>query len=95
MKQIRPAPTGSVAWRWLDAIPLIPLAIGAVLLGLAPVSPEPHLWQKLKLLTAGRLTQPVDIFDLLMHGGLPLLLLLKLIRQQQLRRQTAEARKPR
>lgn len=68
--------------RWLDSIPMIPLVVGAVLLGIAPVSPEPHLWQKLKMLAAGRLTQPVDVFDLFMHGALPLVLLLKLARQR-------------
>ena len=72
--------------RWLDAVPLIPLAVGAVLLGLAPITPEPHLWQKLKLLALGRLSQPVDIFDLFMHGALPVLLVLKLVRQYRLSR---------
>jgi len=66
--------------RWLDKIPLGMLVIGAVLLGLAPFAPEPHLWEKLKLLASGTLTRPVDIFDLVMHGSLPLLLVLKLVR---------------
>lgn len=68
--------------RWLDSVPMIPLVIGAVLLGIAPITPEPHLWQKLKMLAAGRLTQPVDIFDLFMHGALPLVLIVKLVRQR-------------
>lgn len=68
--------------RWLDSIPLIPLLVGAVLLGIAPVTPEPHLWQKLKMLAAGRLTQPLDVFDLFMHGALPLVVILKLTRQR-------------
>ena len=72
--------------RWLDAVPVIPLVLGAVLLGLAPITPEPHLWQKLKLLALGRLTQPIDIFDLFMHGALPVLLVLKLVRQHRLSR---------
>ncbi|WP_245216518.1 RND transporter [Sagittula salina] len=37
-------------------------------LGLAPVIPEPHVWEKLKMLAAGDLTRPMDIFDLLLHG---------------------------
>ena len=64
--------------RLLDRIPTIPLALGALLLGLAPFVPEPHLWQKLKMLAAGELTRAIDIFDLVMHGALPLLLLVKL-----------------
>lgn len=80
MKHNAPARTAPSPLRWLDAVPLIPLAVGAVLLGLAPITPEPHLWQKLKMLAAGQLTRPVDIFDLVMHGALPLVLLVKLAR---------------
>ena len=66
--------------RWLDKIPFGPLAIGALLLGMAPFLPEPHLWEKLNMLTNGALTRPIDIFDLFLHGSLPLLLLVKLLR---------------
>jgi hypothetical protein len=71
---------------WLDRVPLGLLAIGAVLLGLAPFLPEPHLWEKLKMLAAGTLKRPIDIFDLVMHASLPLLLGLKLLRQWNRRR---------
>lgn len=56
---------------------LIPLA---VLLGLAPFYPEPHLVEKLRMLSAGRLTRPLDIFDLLWHGWPLILLTYRLIR---------------
>lgn len=70
--------------KWLDKIPLSTLLIAALFLGLAPFVPEPHLWQKLKMLTAGTLTKPVDIFDLLLHG-VPLIVLgLKVYRQLSL-----------
>ena len=46
----------------------------------APFTPEPHLWQKLKMLANGTLLRPIDIFDLIMHASLPLLLAVKLIR---------------
>jgi hypothetical protein len=47
-------------------------------LGLAPFFPEPHLWGKLRWLVGGAVgMQPVDWFDLLMHG-FPWLLLLRL-----------------
>jgi hypothetical protein len=59
----------------LYKIPLVPLLIAAIFLGLAPFQPEPHLWQKLKMLADGSLTEMVDIFDFLMHG-LPLVLLI-------------------
>jgi len=65
---------------WLDRIPLVALIIAALALGLAPLTPEPHLWEKLKMLFNGTLIQPIDIFDLLMHASLPLLLVIRLIR---------------
>ena len=66
--------------QWLDRIPLTALVIAAIALGLAPFTPEPHLWQKLKMLANGTLSRPIDIFDLIMHASLPLLLAVKLIR---------------
>lgn len=65
---------------WLDKIPLVVLVLFAVVLGLAPFLPEPHLWEKLKMLFAGTLTRPIDIFDLLWHAAPVILLVLKLIR---------------
>jgi hypothetical protein len=62
----------------MDAIPLSVLIIASLTLGLAPFVPEPHIWEKLKMLAAGTLTQPIDIFDLAMHALPWLLLLLKL-----------------
>jgi len=67
-------------WQWLDRIPLLALVAGAILLGLAPFTPEPHLWEKLKMLVHGTLIRPIDIFDLVMHASLPILLVLKLWR---------------
>ncbi len=64
--------------KWLDKIGYVPLVIVAVLLGLAPFVPEPHLWQKLNMLMDGTLIKPMDIFDLFFHGAAPALLILKL-----------------
>jgi hypothetical protein len=66
--------------KWLDGIPLFVLVIGAVLLGGAPFVPESHLWQKLKMLADGTLSRPIDVFDLILHASIPLLLILKLVR---------------
>ena len=49
-------------------------------LGLAPYTPEPHVWQKLQMLLAGTLNKPIDIFDLFFHLAPALLVLLKLYR---------------
>ncbi len=71
--------------RWLDKIPLSPLLIVAVVLATLPVVPEPHLWEKLKLLADGSLSRPIDIADMLMHGVLLIPLAMKLMRMRQLR----------
>ncbi len=63
---------------WLRQTPLAPFAIIAVMLALAPFSPEPHLIEKLKMLGAGTLTRPVDIFDLFLHGTPLALFLVKI-----------------
>lgn len=75
----------------LDKIPLSTLLIIGVLLGLAPLEPEPHLVQKLRMLSEGVLSKPIDIFDLFMHGSAPLLLVIKLIRVAQLQMQGKSA----
>ena len=61
--------------KFLDKIPLSFLLIIGVLLGLAPMQPEPHLVEKLRMLGDGELKKAIDIFDLFMHGLPPLLLL--------------------
>ncbi|MAA71445.1 MAG: hypothetical protein CL679_06920 [Bermanella sp.] len=66
---------------WLDKLDWRILLVVAVLLGLAPFQPEPHLYEKLKMLVNGGLTKPVDIFDLLMHGAPLCLVIMKGIRQ--------------
>jgi len=67
-------------FRRLDRLPLSLLLIIALTLGLAPFLPEPHVWEKLKMLVDGTLVRPIDIFDLLLHGIPWLLLLGKLVR---------------
>lgn len=44
---------------------LIPLAL---VLGLAPFYPRPHVVEKLGMLLAGTLVKPIDIFDLVWHA---------------------------
>ena len=66
--------------KWLDKIPLSTLVVISLLLGLAPFAPEPHVWEKLKMLADGSLSKPIDIFDLFMHGTPWVLLILKLLR---------------
>jgi hypothetical protein len=61
-----------------NKIPLPLLVVVCLTLGLAPFTPEPHLLEKLRMLTEGQLVKPIDIFDLVLHGTPWILLVLKL-----------------
>ncbi len=61
---------------------LLPIAAA---LAAAPVLPEPHLWQKLRMLAEGTLVRPIDIFDLVFHGSGLVLVALKLARARRTR----------
>ncbi len=65
---------------WIDRQPVGLFVIVALTLGLAPFVPEPHIWHKIKMLSAGELSRPLDIFDLLLHGAPCVLLVIKLVR---------------
>ena len=62
----------------LGKLPLPLLVVLCLTLGLAPFTPVPHLLEKLKMLVSGELVEPIDIFDLLLHGSPWILLSLKL-----------------
>ena len=64
----------------IDKIPLTVLIVLCILLGLAPFVPEPHIVEKIRMLSRGNLSKPIDIFDLLYHGLPFILLFIKLIR---------------
>jgi hypothetical protein len=66
---------------WLDSIPWPIVIIGVLTLGLAPFVPEPHIWEKLKMLATGTLKRPIDIFDLCFHALPWGIAILKAIRQ--------------
>jgi hypothetical protein len=63
----------TVLHRFFAKIPWTVLLAAAILMGLAPFRPEPHLVEKLRMLSHGQLARPLDIFDLCLHGA-PLLL---------------------
>jgi hypothetical protein len=65
---------------WIDRLPIAVLVIAALTLGLAPFVPEPHIWEKLKLLASGDLVRAIDIFDLLLHATPWVLLGIRLAR---------------
>lgn len=65
---------------WIDRIPLMLLVPLALWLAVAPVVPEPHLLEKLRMLAQGSLQRPIDIFDLLLHSVPLVVLVLRLVR---------------
>lgn len=65
---------------FVDQTPLYLIILACLTLGLAPFVPEPHIWEKLKMLVAGELVKPVDIFDLALHAAPFVVLVLKLVR---------------
>ena len=64
----------------IDKLPLLPLAVIAVFFSLAPLHPEPHLLEKLRMLFNGELVKPLDIFDLCMHATPLIVLVIRLLR---------------
>ncbi len=71
---------------WLDRFPLKLLVAVALWLAVAPIVPEPHLVEKLRMLSQGTLSKPIDIFDLFLHTTPLVLLALRLWRDAQRRR---------
>ncbi|MBT4932278.1 MAG: RND transporter [Rhodospirillaceae bacterium] len=65
---------------WLDRIPTGMLVVAAILMALAPFTPEPHLLEKFRMLMAGTLKKPLDIFDVFWHLAPSALLAVKLFR---------------
>jgi hypothetical protein len=66
---------------WLDNLDWSMLLIAGVFLAIAPIQPEPHLVEKVRMLSQGALVKPLDIFDLLMHSAPLLLIAIKAARQ--------------
>ena len=69
--------------RYIDRIPLAPLAIATLFMAFAPFVPEPHLLEKSRMLVNGELTKGIDIFDLFWHSFLIVILAIRLIRRKK------------
>lgn len=64
----------------IDNAPFWLIAVLAVVMGLAPFQPQPHLVEKLGMLADGTLVRPLDIFDLFWHSLFPVLFVVKAVR---------------
>ena len=61
--------------------PFINSLLVALTLGLAPFSPEPHIWGKLRWISGGGVRMEfMDYFDLVLHGTPWLWLLFSLLK---------------
>jgi hypothetical protein len=67
----------------LDRLPWTWLLLLTAWLAIAPITPEPHLIEKLRMLAQGALVRPLDIFDLALHATPLLVVALKLWRQRR------------
>lgn len=64
---------------WLHCPSMGMLIIAALLLGSLPITPEPHLFEKVRMLMDGTLVKAVDIFDLFWHSWPILWIVLRLL----------------
>jgi len=64
---------------WLHCPSMTMLIAAALLLGVMPVTPEPHLFEKIRMLLGGDLVRPIDIFDLFWHSWPILWIALRLL----------------
>ncbi len=65
---------------FIDRLPWWIVGFMVLTLGLAPYTPEPHIWEKLKMLFAGELRGGLDWFDLILHSVPWVLALVKGVR---------------
>ncbi|HBU29524.1 MAG: RND transporter [Thiobacillus sp. GWE1_62_9] len=68
--------------QFIDRIPLPLLLFLTIFMLGAPFAPEPHLLQKMRMLSEGALTQPLDIFDVFWHLAPAALLVMRLARMR-------------
>lgn len=69
--------------KFIDQLPLPLLLVITVLMLGAPFVPEPHLVEKMRMLSTGTLTRPLDIFDVFWHLLPATLLVIKLVRAKK------------
>ena len=76
----------------LDRIPLGIFIAPTAWMAVAPIVPEPHLVEKLRMLFDGTLSRPIDIFDLFYHLAPMVLLAIRLERMRRARAAKTETK---
>ncbi len=69
--------------QFIDRFPLPMLIVLTLFMLGAPFVPEPHLVEKLRMLSEGTLSRPIDIFDLFWHLLPAALLAIRLYRMKR------------
>jgi len=64
----------------IDNLPFGPVIFLGTVFAFMPFVPEPHLWQKAMMIANGLYMAPIDWFDIFVHGGPALLVIIKLTR---------------
>lgn len=65
---------------FIDQIPYPVLAVFTIIMLVAPITPMPHVVEKILMLRNGTLHRPMDIFDLCFHLFPLVLLILKVVK---------------
>ncbi len=71
--------------RFIDRFPLWLLVVLSLFMLGAPFAPEPHLVEKMRMLSEGTLKRPIDVFDVFWHLLPAALLAAKLVRMSRSR----------
>jgi hypothetical protein len=71
------------AMHFIDRIPLAPLVFFTLFMLGAPFVPEPHLVEKMRMLSEGTLVHAIDIFDVFWHLLPAALLAVRLARKRR------------
>ena len=69
--------------QFINKLPYPMLIILTVFMLGAPFVPEPHLVEKMRMLMAGTLTKPLDMFDMVWHLIPAMLLILKYVNSRR------------
>lgn len=69
--------------QFIDRFPLWLLIVLTLFMLGAPFAPEPHLVEKMRMLSEGTLSRPIDIFDVFWHLLPVALLAVKLARMKR------------
>ena len=74
--------------KFIDQLSFPLLVVITILMLGAPFVPEPHMVEKMRMLSQGTLTRPLDIFDVFWHLLPATLLAVKMIRAKKNRSAT-------